>query len=124
MKIDLYNIKTGENMKTKTEPKYRVIKHFPSAHIYYREQYTNRIAVGDQSCIDRENNILPPTMQDDAAHGVLYIDFGSINEWNLQSKKDSLHNKSTYGLPLINDAGDTFFTPITESEYKWLVGYF
>jgi hypothetical protein len=111
-------------MKTKTEPKYRVIKRFPKDHIFYREQYTNRIAVADQSCIARDGSVLPPTHQDDAFDGIYYIDFNRINGWNLQSTKDPCYGNTTYVLPLITEYGDEKITVITESEYKWLVGYF
>lgn len=111
-------------METKTEPKYRVLKHIGGQHIYYREQFTNRIAVADQSCISELGKILPPTCQDDDSHGVLYIDFSKIDEWNLKSSKAPISQCLIYDLPVYCDEGTKYTVLISESEYKWLVGYF
>jgi hypothetical protein len=101
--------------------KYRVIKKFASAHIYYREQFTNKIAVADQSCVDREGNILPPIYQDDMSQGILYINFDKINDWELKVQKMGI---PTYYLPLTNDSGRTSCTLITKKELTWLKEYF
>jgi len=110
-------------MGTKTKPKYRVIKHI-GEHIYYREQLTNRIAVADQSCVGQKGKIHPPTMQDDKTHGVLYINFDKINGWNLAKAKLPYSTNMVYVLPVITNCDMELTVSITESEYKWLVGYF
>ena len=109
-------------MKTKTEPKYRVIKHIKGEHIFYREQYTNRIAVADQSCIDRGGNILPPTHQDDMSHGVLYIDFSRINKWEI--KPISLTDSWAWFLPVVGSNNKKYDVLICKKELSWLRSYF
>jgi hypothetical protein len=109
------------------DKKYHIIKSFHNGHIYYREQYTNKIAIGDQSCIDRENNILPPTASDDhPSTGVCYIDFDRVAlRWELAYKKDpEVAGRKIYQLPLIGERGQKFSSPISETERQWLIKYF
>jgi hypothetical protein len=111
-------------MKTATRPIYRVIRKSCWDHIFYREQYTNRIAVADQSCVDREGGILPPYCQDDASHGVLYIDFKRINKWDLPEYRITAISDVCYALPVVGEYGDEFTVLITKAELNWLRRYF
>ena len=112
-------------MTTKTAPKYRVIMKFVGdGHVYYREQFTNRIAIADQSCIGRYGDVLPPTCQDDKSCGVLYIDFDNIDDWDLPFKIDGLTGKKIYSLPLITANGEEYSTLILQAELDFLKRYF
>jgi hypothetical protein len=115
-----------------TDSKCRIIQSFPAGHVYYREQFTNRIAVAQHSTVTKKGKVLGPNESNigvqhcaNSYTGIMYIDFARINKWKLQRDSNTVTGEHIHLLPLVDGSGKTLIGVfITDKEYQWLVGYF
>ena len=100
---------------------FEMMKHFSGQHSFWIERggYA-RVAVADQSIIDRDGNFAQPQTAD---HGLLFVDFHTIAEkkYELEEHRITPCSDKCWLLPVVDKDGKKFSTLIDKREYKWFM---
>jgi len=104
--------------------RFRKITSFKGQHSFWRELGGyGRIAVADQSIIDREGGFYQPQHQDE---GLLLVDFHTLveNEYKMVKSQAPESLADIYGLPVVDKLGDKYTIVLVKEEHEWFMRYF